>query len=117
MKRTILLVSLLAALAAVLPATSSATVHKCPANPQGTGYSPRNDRDAPNQVTIVRNISCHAAGWGAVEHGFLTPRGDLRTPGWHCVVLKRGTGTTVTTPGANVRCVRGRKAFRWTWGP
>jgi hypothetical protein len=98
-----------------LPAASSAFVRRCPGNPQGTGYGPRNDRDAPNFVSSVRNISCHAAGWGAVEHGYLTPKGNLRTSSWHCVVLKRFHAGSALT-GADVRCARGRQAFRWTWG-
>ena len=103
------------ALAAALPPTSSAFVRSCPGNPQGTGYGPRNDRGAPNFVSSVRNISCRAAGWGAVEHGSLTSSGNLRTSGWHCVVLKRfRLGSTLQ--GADVRCVRGGQAFRWTWG-
>ena len=114
MKRIILILSLLASLAAVLPATSSASVRSCPGNPLGTGYGPRNDRGAPNWVSSVRNISCRAAGWGAVEHGSLTSSGNLRTSGWYCVVLKR-SHVGSTTLGANVRCVRGSQAFRWSW--
>lgn len=115
MMKPILLILTLAAMTAVVPATSSARVHRCPGNPQGTGYGPRNDREAPNYVSSVRNMSCHAAGWGAVQHGSLTSRGNLRTAGWHCVVLKRyRIGSTLM--GANVRCKRGHKAFRWTWG-
>jgi hypothetical protein len=113
--RLILLTLVLVAATAVVPATSSASVHSCPGNPQGVGYGPRNDRGAPNFVSSVRNISCDAAGWGAVEHGSLTSTGNLRTAGWSCVVLKRfKVGST--TMGADVRCVRGRQAFRWTWG-
>jgi hypothetical protein len=115
MKRLVLIITLLATMAAVPAAISSASVHSCPGNPQGTGYGPRNDRGAPNGVTSVRNISCHAAGWGAVEHGFLTSTGNLRTAGWHCVVLKRyHVGSTLM--GADIRCVHRPRAFRWTWG-
>jgi hypothetical protein len=115
MKRIVLLVGLLAAIAAALPATSSASVNSCPGNPQGTGYGPRNDAGAPNWVTSVRNVSCGVAGWGAVEHGFLTSGGSLSTPGWYCVVLKRyHVGSLMM--GADIRCVRGSEAFRWTWG-
>lgn len=114
MKRSIIVLCL-AATTVVMPATSNASVRTCSGNPQGTGYGPRNDRGAPNWVTSVRNMSCRAAGWGAVEHGYLTSSGNLRTSGWHCVVLKRyhiGTSTT----GADGRCVRGGKSFRWRWG-
>src|SRR5437763_16154105 len=111
MKRIIVLVSLLAAMAGALPATSSANVHNCPGNPQGTGYAARNEQGGPNWVTSVRNISCGAAGWGAVEPGSLTSSGSLRTPGWYCVVLKR-YHVESTMMGADVRCVRGSQAFR-----
>jgi hypothetical protein len=117
MKRIVLIVSLIAAAAAVtLPATASAGVFGCPGNPE-TGYWPRNDRMAPNQVTSVRNISCNAAGWGAVAHGSIVfSSGNLRTRGWSCVVLKRYLIENRWLDGADVRCVRGAQAFRWTWG-
>jgi hypothetical protein len=103
--------------AVALPATSNAFVRSCPGNPQGTGYGPRNDRDAPNYVSSVRNISCHRAGWGPVEHGrLITSTGNLRTRGWRCIVLKRFRPPGSIVLGANVRCVRGNEAFRWTWG-
>ena len=116
MKRLIpIMATLLVTMAAVLAATAGASVQSCPGNPQGTGYGPRNDRGAPNWVTSVRNVSCHAAGWGAVEHGSLTSTGNLRTAGWHCVVLRRyHVGSALM--GADVRCVHRRRAFRWTWG-
>ena len=102
-------------LAIASPLSASAYVHDCSGNPQGTGYGPRNDRGAPNYVSSVRNISCSRAGWGAVEQGLLTSSGNLRTADWSCYVLKRyqSSGTML---GADVRCVQGGKAFRWTWG-
>jgi hypothetical protein len=113
MKRMII-ASLPIALAAALPATAGASVRSCPGNPQGAGYGPRCDRSAPNQVSSVRNISCRAAASGVVEHGSLSSRGNLRAPGWHCVVLKRyHTGSLLM--GANVRCARRSQAFRWNW--
>lgn len=110
-----LAVAAFAVLLVALPASASAYVHECPGNPQGTGYGPRNDREVPNYVSSVRNISCGRAGWGAVEHGSLTGNGNLRTAGWYCYVLKRyrSFGTLL---GADVRCVRAGKAFRWSWG-
>lgn len=110
-----LAVAAFALVAIAIPVSASAYVHDCPGNPQNTGYAPRNDRGAPNYVSSVRNISCNRAGWGAVEHGFLTGSGNLRTAGWYCYVLKRyrSFGTLL---GANVRCVQGGKAFRWSWG-
>jgi hypothetical protein len=101
-------------LAIALPVSASAYVHGCPGNQQNTGYAPRNDPGVPNYVSSVRNISCFRAGWGAVEHGSLTSSGNLRTAGWRCYVLKRyhSFGTLL---GANVRCVQGSKAFRWSW--
>jgi hypothetical protein len=66
-------------------------------------------------MQLVRNISCNSAGWGAVGHGSLTVSGNLHTAGWYCYVLKpyHSFGTLL---GADVRCVQGGKAFRWTWG-
>lgn len=110
-----LAVAAFSVLAIASPVSASAYVHDCPGNPQGTGYAPRNDRGVPNYVSSVRNISCYQAGWGAVEHGsLLTGSGNLRTAGWYCYVLKRfrSFGTLL---GADVRCVQGGKAFRWTW--
>jgi hypothetical protein len=109
-----LAVAAIALLAITIPVSASASVHDCPGNPQSTGYAPRNDRGVPNSVSSVRNISCNRAGWGAVEHGSLTGSGNLGTAGWYCAVLKRyrSFGTVL---GANVRCVQGGKAFRWSW--
>jgi hypothetical protein len=109
-----LAVAAFALLAIANPVSASADVHECPGNPQGTGYAPRNDRGVPNYVSSVRNMTCNRAGWAAVEHGFLTRSGNLRTAGWHCYVLKRyrSFGTLL---GAKVRCVQRGKAFRWNW--
>jgi hypothetical protein len=126
MKRIVLIVSLIAAAGVVLPGAASAGVHGCPPNPQDTGYWPYNDIMAPNQVTSVRNVSCSVAG-NAVNDGYITGQvngwytnGNLGTPGWRCVVTKHYWIRVLHQPralmGAEVKCVRGHQAFRWTWG-
>ncbi len=109
MRILIVLIIAVASLAA-LPTVANAYVHDC----SGNGYGPRNDRGAPNRVTSVRNISCHAAG-AAVDRGFLVTGGNLRTRGFHCYILHRyRVGNQLN--GADVRCVHGGAAFRWIWG-
>lgn len=61
----------------------------------------------------VRNMSCSAAH-RAISRGRLLRSGNIRTRGFYCYPLKRyRQGGTVL--GADIRCVSGTRAFRFSW--
>lgn len=108
---TKLIAVLIAVLAVGLAAASaSANVHGC-YFPYGHG--PKNDRRVPLGHVSVRNMSCSAA-LRAISNGTFVGRGNLRTKGFSCRVLKSYYGGGVQT-GADVRCTHASKAFRFSW--
>lgn len=105
----------LAALASVavmlaIPAGAQAQVRSCH---YPYGYGPRNDRSLPIGGVSVRNMSC-SAGLHAISIGRLGHRPPFATPGFGCYALKVYHVGNLTL-GADIRCVRGTKAFRFSW--
>ena len=106
MKRFAIVLGVTAGL--VLPAGAQAHVQSCH---YSYGHGPRNDRNVPIGGVSVRNMTC-PAGLHAISVGDLSR--SFRTPGFHCYALKiyRMNGLTM---GADIRCVHGSQAFRFSW--
>ena len=100
------------ALALVLaPPIASARVRGC--RYPFESFGPRNDPQMNIGDFSVRNMSCSAAH-RAISRSRLLRSGNIRTRGFHCYLLKsyRQGGTVI---GADVRCVAGARAFRFSW--
>lgn len=119
MRRIILITTTIVATAAIGASTTSAAVRSCrypqPSVANG-GYGPRNDRSMNGYGVSVRNMSCSSA-LSSIADGYLRENGTpLRTPGFHCYVVSKSVdsvGHFVT--GAVIRCLSGRRAFRFSW--
>jgi hypothetical protein len=119
MRRLILIIAAMVATAAIGAATGSAAVRSCsypqPSAANG-GYGPRNDRFMNGGGVSVRNMSCSSA-LRAIANGYLSENGTpLRTRGFRCYVVSKSVDTVghfVT--GAVIRCLSGRRAFRFSW--
>lgn len=70
----------------------------------------------PLGAVSVRDMTCSAA-LRAISNGRLIGSGAIATLGFRCYTLKRYIlpGTTNESSGAIVRCVSGRRAFRFSW--
>jgi hypothetical protein len=80
------------------------------------GDGPLNDRSVPLGAVSVRDMTC-SAGLKAISNSRLLRDGAIATRGFSCYTLKRYfiLGTTNLQSGAIVRCVSGRRAFRFSW--
>jgi hypothetical protein len=105
-------VAMAAGLAVVaVSSTAAASVRDCTYPPESFG--PRNDRQMNIGNFSVRNMSCGAAH-RAISRSRLLSSGNIRTSGFSCYLLKRyRQGDTVL--GADIRCVAGAEAFRFSW--
>jgi len=110
MRRSLITLTIAVGLAS--PAVASANVRGCHYT---YGHGPRNDRFVPLAAVSVRDMSC-SAGLRAISNSRLLNSGAIATRGFHCYTLNRGVlpGTNLLS-GATVRCVSGRRAFRFSW--
>jgi len=107
------LITLIIAVGFALPAAVSANVRGCHYT---YGDGPRNDASVPLGTLSVRDMTCSSA-LRAISNGRLVGSGAIATLGFRCYTLKRYilSGTTNESSGAIVRCVSGRRAFRFSW--
>ena len=106
----------LLALALAIPNIASASVRDCH---YPYGHGPRNDRLMNGSAVSARNITCSSA-LRAISHGYLRENGSpLRTRGFTCYTVSKFEIHTPRRPplvtGATIRCVSGRRAFRFSW--
>jgi hypothetical protein len=114
MKRIVITAAALA-LAIAIPTAASASVKGCSVPPfwaQGIAV-PRNHPELIVGVS-VRNMTCSAGLRAIGRSRLLFSSGNIATPGFYCYTLKvYQSGGDVH--GAEVRCVSGARALRFSW--
>jgi hypothetical protein len=115
MKRIVITAAALLALTIAIPTAASASVKGCSVPPswaQGIAV-PRNHPELIGRVS-VRNMTCSTGLRAIGRSRLLYSSGNISTPGFYCYTLKVYQSGGVVL-GANVRCVSGARALRFSW--